>query len=198
MRMERRSIVMTRAGLLVFVACSTASPRPAPPPQPTPAPRTGAPCFPMKPELRAADIYKELEKYSAAWYLGAEDSFPPPKAWGTCTVERGQIFDANGKLVAELSCGVRVVSPRIVDELGITIGARGKDVLARNAGPLQCVANGADQVRCMLPRRDGADVDANSYVVRGELGEDVLTGDAANAFFAEREIVEMLVSVWCH
>ena len=197
--MGRRSIAMIHVCVLALVACGSAA-RPSPPPPPPQAPSGGAPCFAAKAELRAGDIYKELEQYSAAWYLGDEDKFPPPKQWGTCTVARGQIHDASGALVAELTCGLRVMSPRIVDQLGIEIGARGKDVLARspNAPPLQCVSNGDGHARCRFARPEGAETDGNSYVVRGELDGDILTGDAANAFFADREIVEMLVSVWCH
>jgi hypothetical protein len=76
-----------------------------------------------------------------------------------------------------------------------------EDVLDRKPRPhqpLTCKANGPDQVRCNFERAPDSDTDSSWYVVAGTLDEDVLTGDAAVAFFAPRTLVELDVSVWCH
>ena len=163
---------------------------------------TGTPCFPDKPPLAARTIYQELERDSAVWYLGKPDEeWPKPRTYGSCTVARGKITEADGSLVAELSCGVRVVRRGIVDEHGIEIGARGTDVIERvkSSTPLRCLSNGPGQVRCTFDRTDDGDTDGNSYVVAGDMGDEaMLHGDHALAYFRTKQIVEMLVSVWCH
>ncbi|MEO7097108.1 MAG: hypothetical protein ABI175_27860 [Polyangiales bacterium] len=161
---------------------------------------SATPCFPGPP-LVATEMFKTLEKYAWSLYLGPDEAAPPPTTYGSCTVNRNIITSAAGRTVAELGCGVRVLSPGIVDELGLQLGARGQDVLDRKAKPvpaLSCMANGPDQVRCMFERRDDKDTDETWYVVAGTLSEDVLTGPAARRYFATRSIVEMEVSVWCH
>jgi hypothetical protein len=101
----------------------------------------------------------------------------------------------------ELGCGVRVVTKGIKDDLGLEIGALGKDVLARKKKPvpkLTCYGNGPSQARCHFDREADRDIDSTSYVVAGALGEDALTGEAAAKFFAGRPLVELGVSIWCH
>ena len=61
--------------------------------------------------------------------------------------------------------------------------------------------NGPDQTRCRYDRADdGGDADLTAYVVAGNLpaGVDALRGADAEAFLAEREVVEIWHSVWCH
>lgn len=188
---------------------------PVPKPIAKPAGDANTPCFAGQPALKAGDIYKELEKHSSAWYIGSDD-WPPARTYGTCTVDRGKVHEADGSLVAEISCGVRVARRGIVDDLGLQIGARGSEVIERKERgiswarmtPMRCVSNGPGQVRCSFDQPEGTNTDPNSYVVAGEIGElgkfdemsemVVLTGEAAITFFKEREIVEMLVSMWCH
>ena len=158
------------------------------------------PCFPGPP-LVATDIYKALEKYAWSLYLSEDEPAPPPTTYGTCKVDKNRVTSADGKLVAELGCGVRVLAPGILDDLGLQLGARGQDVLDRKpkpAHPMTCTANGPDQVRCMFGRGEDEDTDSTWYVVAGALAEDVLTGAAASTYFAARPIVEIEVSVWCH
>ncbi len=146
-------------------------------------------------------MWKTLEKYSWSVYLSETDSAPPPTTYGTCKVNRNRVTAANGSLVAELGCGVRVVTKGIKDELGLEIGAVGKDVLARKPKPLTkltCFGNGPGQARCQFERPDDNDTDSTSYVVAGTLGEDAVTGDAAIKFFSSRPLVELGVSIWCH
>jgi hypothetical protein len=104
-------------------------------------------------------------------------------------------------LIAELGCGVRVVVPGIVDDLGLQVGARGQDVLDRKKQPLAaiaCFANGPNRVRCTFARDPDMQNSASSYVVAGKLGKDVLTGDAAKKFFAARRLVELGVNICGH
>jgi hypothetical protein len=103
---------------------------------------------------------------------------------------------------------MRVVKRGILDDLGLQIGARGSDVLARKKQPVQpltCMANGANQIRCMFEREPDNDTDPTSYVVAGSLPGcsadapcEPVTGVAATELFAARELVELHVSFWCH
>lgn len=149
----------------------------------------------------ANELYKQLEAYSWSVYLGPDEAPPPPTTFGTCTVNRNIVRAADGTIVAELGCGVRVLAPGIVDDLGLQLGARGQDVLDRKPKPVQplvCTANGPDQVRCRFEREPDRDTDSSWYVLAGHLGEDVLTGEAAARWFGPARIVEIEVSVWCH
>ena len=158
------------------------------------------PCFPeATAPLEAIDVYRRLEAHSWALY-GPEEDAPPPEAFGTCTVTGGRIVAADGTPVGELGCGLRILVPGIRDDVGLELGARGQDVLDRSPGhpPLTCFPNGPDQARCRFDRAEDTDTDSTTYVVAGALGEDVLAGDAALAFFAPRPVVEIGFSVWCH
>lgn len=157
------------------------------------------PCFPDQPVLRASTIYKDLEKFS--WSLYDTSSGPPERGtFGTCTVEGGRVSAADGTLVAEIGCGVHILAPRIVDDLGLQIGATGKDVLARKPRPqqpLSCFPNGPTQTRCQFDRPPNSDTDGTMYIVEGVLDEPI-TGAKARTYFAPRTIVEIHTSVWCH
>lgn len=158
------------------------------------------PCVPGPP-LVALDMYKQLEKYAWSLYLSADEEAPAPTTFGSCTVNKNVVRAADGTVVAELGCGVRVLSPGIVDDLGLQLGARGQDVLDRKPKPVQplvCTANGPDQVRCHFERAADSDTDASWYVMAGRIGDDVLTGDAATRWFSTATVVEIEVSVWCH
>jgi hypothetical protein len=191
----------------IFLGCS-APPAPKTNAAAKPAGDPNTPCFAGKPALRAGDIYKELEQHSSAWYLGLpDDKWPAARSYGTCTVDRGKVIEADGSLVAEISCGVRVARKGITDEIGLQIGARGHAVIeGKEKGlswakmtEMRCVSNGPDQVRCQFEQPEGTNTNPTSYVIAGSLGdEEVLVGPAAVAFFREREILEMNVSMWCH
>lgn len=158
------------------------------------------PCMPGPP-LAAKDLYAALEPYAWSLYLREDEPAPPPTTYGTCRVERNKVSAADGTPVAELGCGVRILVPGIVDELGLQVGARGQDVLDRAPKPLRpmtCMGNGPEQVRCMFERREDQDTDGTWYVVAGSISEDVLTGRAARSYFAARRVVEIEFSVWCH
>ena len=162
--------------------------------------RPPTPCFPKAASLAAVDIHKKLQRYADSIYTDADVPLPPGK-FGSCTITRNILRDEDGKVVAELGCGVRVLSRGIHDQLGIGIGARGLVVIDRMPASemvLTCLANGPDQVRCRYNRAPDSDVDQNDYAVAGSLGEDILTGKAARSFFAPRRVVELLDNVWCH
>jgi len=162
----------------------------------TPAP---TPCFPDGPALRASAIYEKLETFSWSLYAAAGD-IKPHGTFGSCTVAGNIVTDADGSTVAELGCGVRILTTGIVDDLGLEIGATGQDVLDRKPRPQQpltCFPNGADQTRCMFDRPPDHDTDGTMYVVTGSLDEPI-TGAKAAKHFASRTIVEIHTSVWCH
>jgi hypothetical protein len=179
---------------IALAACAAS----APPASRPSAQRTTAPCFPEKPALRAQDIYTQLESFAESLYAG-EDTPPKQGTFGTCSVERNVIFAADRSIVGELGCGVRILVPGIQDELGLEVGARGRDVLDRKKPlrRLECIPNGPDQARCMFERAPDTDTDGTWYVVRGALAT-TITGDEALAYFAQRPIIEIEYSVWCH
>ncbi len=188
---------MHRLFILALLACGATAAAPKPP---TPV-ASNNPCFAGKPAIVANDMWKTLEKHSWSVYLTEGEPPPPPTTYGSCKVERNKVTSSSGTLVAELGCGVRVVVPGIRDRLGIEITkATGKDVLERATSktPLVCYANGPDQARCHFERAEDSDTDSDTYVVTGQITVDVMTGDAARAFFAPRPIVELGVSIWCH
>jgi hypothetical protein len=177
---------------------------PAPAPAPIAAPATTTPCVDGAP-LEADDLYRRFEKHSWFWAAGPEDDVPPAEPFGSCTVHQGKIIAADGAVVAELGCGVRILVPGIRDDAGLELGARGAEVLrawdAIPRGPLVCLGNGPDQTRCRFDRAsEDGDTDFTAYVVAGALpaGVDALSGADAEAFLAEREVVEISHSVWCH
>lgn len=193
---------MHRLSVLALVACGATAVAPEKPVKPAPVP-TANPCFAGKPALDAGTVWRDLEKYSWSVYLAADEQPPPPPTtYGSCTVERNQVTTASGELVAELGCGIRVLVPGIRDSLGLELGtATGTDVLDRWPKPQQrltCIANGPDQTRCHFERPADSDTNSDSYVVAGALGADALTGDAARAFLADKRIVELHISMWCH
>lgn len=168
-------------------------------PDAAPVATTANPCFAGDPPLAARDVYQRLERH--AWAFMDPDSAPPAEPFGSCTVHRGELRAADGTLVAELDCAVRILVPGIHDELGLEIGARGGDVLARlpaDRGPLVCFPNGPDQARCGAAQREDGDLNPHQYVVAGALPGDVLEGEAAEVFFAPRDIVEIFHNAWCH
>ncbi len=201
-----------RAAVLVAVAgggCAASAPpgvarapvagAPGPTASPAASAAAGAPCT-AGPSLEASALYRRFERHAGWWSEG--DEAPPPEPFGTCTVHRGELRAADGGLVAGLGCGVTIHVPGIRDDLGLELGARGRDVLARWTAPrgrLVCIGNGPDQTRCRFDRADDGDPDHTAYVVAGGLGAvEALAGAAAEAFFAPREIVEIWHSVWCH
>lgn len=190
---------MHRLFVLALLACgATAAAPKQPPPRPV---RTTNPCFERSPPIVANDLWKTLEKYSWSVYSSEGEQAPPPTTYGSCTVDRNRVTTSSGTLVAELGCGVRVLVPGIRDRLGIEVGkATGKDVLERSTSkmPLVCFANGPDQARCHFERPEDSDTDSDAWVVAGQITGDVMTGDAARAFFATKPIVELGVSIWCH
>lgn len=166
------------------------------------APATTNPCFTNAPPLEAVAIHQQLDKHTW-WWSQSEAEIPPPEAFGSCTVHRGKITAADGTIVAELSCGVDIMVRGIRDDLGLQLGAHGREMLSRwkqPHGDLMCLANGPDQTRCRYERAEDQDTDFSSYVVAGAMpaGTDSLTGPDAERFFAEREIVQILYSAWCH
>jgi len=170
------------------------------PAAPKPAATPGNPCFPGAPAVAATAIYQRLEKYAWSLYASETDPPPPPTTYGRCKVDRNKVTAPDGSLVVELGCGVRVVARGIYDQLGLQLGAHGKDVLARHGKPtpLTCYANGPDLVRCHFDREEDSDLSTNWYVVAGTLGEDPLSGQAARDYFSPRAIVELDANVWCH
>jgi hypothetical protein len=198
--MRPRSLILMLTAVLITPAMASASPK-KPPAKHKASAKPVTPCFPGQPSVAARDIHTKLKRYADSLFAQPEDPPLPPAKFGTCTIKGNVLREANGKVVAELGCGIRVLSRGIHDELGIEIGARGQDVIDHkpaSAKVLRCVANGPDQVRCRFDRAPDEDIDANDYSVAGKLGEDVLVGDAAVAFFAPRTVLELEANVWCH
>lgn len=205
----RYGLTMTRftVAALVLAACHAAPTVQAPPATPPSAPAPpaatgGAPCFPDRAVLDGAAVFKQLEQYGVM-FQGNEPAAAPRTTFGACTVAEGKIRDAAGATLAEINCGLDILAPGIHDDLGLVLGARGQDVLARlpaGHGPLVCRANGPGQVRCNPARREDDDNEASWYVATGALpaGTDVLTGADAEAFFAPLVVIEIEMSVWCH
>lgn len=191
---------------LVFVAlaaCSHAAAPAAPtahPAPPVPTAATENPCFAHQPPIKATAMHEALEKYAWSLYLSEDEPAPPPTTYGTCTVDRNKVTAANGTPVAELGCGVRVLTRGIVDDLGLQIGATGTDVISRKHATtaLTCFPNGIESSRCRFERAEENDTDDDFYVVAGYVGDEPVTGDAALAFFRSKTILEVDVSVWCH
>lgn len=186
--------------MIALAACHAPPAATAPAPPATTA--AGAPCFPDRATLDGAAAFKQLEQYGMM-FQGDDPAAAPRTTFGTCTVAEGTIRDAAGTAVAEINCGLRILAPGIRDDLGLALGAHGQDVLARlpaGHGEFLCRSNGPGQVRCNPERREEDDTDASWYVAAGELpaGTDVLTGAAAEAFFAPLVLVEIEMSVWCH
>ncbi|MCE9572890.1 MAG: hypothetical protein K8W52_07015 [Deltaproteobacteria bacterium] len=197
---------MMRSALatIALAACHAAPPATTPATTATTATPTtaGAPCFADRAALDGAAVFKQFEQYGAM-FQGDDPAAAPRTTFGTCTVAEGKIKDAAGTTVAEINCGLDILLPGIHDDLGLALGAHGQDVLARlpaGHGQLVCRSNGPGQVRCNPERREEDDTDASWYVVAGDLpaGTDVLTGAAAEAFFAPLTVVEIEMSVWCH
>lgn len=189
---------MHRLFVLALLACGATAAAPKPAKQVKPATN---PCFANQPTILANDLWTTLEKYSWSVYLGEGEQPPPPTMYGSCKVERNKVTKPDGTLVAELGCGVRVLVPGIRDRLGIEIGtAKGKDVIARSTStePLVCYPNGPEQARCHFQRPEDSDTNPDSYAVAGSFTGDVLSGTSARAFFADKPIVELGVSIWCH
>ena len=187
--------------LIGVVACG-GSDAARPPPAPAAAP-AGNPCFAGAPPLVADDVHKQFEKHADFLWAGSDTGAPPPETFGTCTVHEGNIRAADGTVVAEIGCGLQINVRGIRDDLGIEIGARGADVLSawtEPHGQMECLGNGPSQTRCRYDRAEDSDTDFTAYIVAGGLpaGSDALTGAAAERFFAEREIVQIWHSVWCH
>jgi hypothetical protein len=154
------------------------------------------PCFPGQP-LDAWKLYRDLEPYSTLF----SDYERKTTSYGTCTVDDAALREADGSLVAELGCGVRVVRAGIVDEHGAHVGMRGSELVTRLARhtwfETRCVANGPEQTRCAYLGGEGSPR-GNEYVVAGGIGEQILLGDQALAFLRTRTIVEMHVRTTCH
>src|SRR5262245_22054906 len=91
---------------------------------PPPAPDI-APCLTDRRTLPGAVMYNDLGRYAKMF-----DEHPPSGRYGSCTVANGQVRDADGTLVAELTCGITAHVRGITDHLGFEVGARGVDVAA--------------------------------------------------------------------
>jgi hypothetical protein len=198
---------MRRALVLVLVASGvSAETRAEPHAKPATAKpaRASTPCFPaQKKPLVALEIHKKLASHVTSLHDSKDESVKAV-AYGTCKLTGNELREADGSLVGELGCGMRVVRRGIADGLGIQVGAHGRDVIARKPKPLPaltCTSNGEDQAICRFATgaHSATSVDAHpdAYVVRGGL-DDVVTGADALAFFGQREIAEILVSFWCH
>jgi hypothetical protein len=179
--------------VLTLAACGGAATEPA-----APAAAPKPPCFPDGPPLEASALYQQLERHAMSFMQ--PESAPPPEAFGTCKVSGTMVRAADGTPVAELGCGVRILTRGIRDDLGLELGARGQDVIDRTPAPrprMFCTANGPGQARCGLERTEEDDLDGTAYVVAGDV-DDVLVGADAEAFFGPKTIIEIHTSVWCH
>jgi len=206
----RRDLLLVLAVLGVS-AETRAEPDPKRPAKPAPAKaatakpaKASTPCFPtQKKPLVALEIHKKLENHVTSLHDSKDESLTSI-AYGTCKLTGNELREADGSLVGELGCGMRVVRRGIADGLGIQVGAHGRDVIARKPKPLPaltCTSNGEGKAICRFASGAHAatsvDAHPDSYIVMGGLDE-VLTGAEALAFFREREIAEILVSFWCH
>jgi hypothetical protein len=181
----------TLVAVLALGACGGAAPEPA-----TPADPAKPPCFPDGPPLQARALYDRFEQHAMAAY--GEQALPA-EPYGTCTMHDRELRAADGTVVAEITCGVRILSRGIRDDLGLELGALGRDVLDRQQARTRffCMSNGPGQARCSFERSDENDLDGTSYIVAGDV-DDVIVGADAEAFFAPKTLVEIHTSVWCH
>ncbi len=151
--------------------------------------------------LVASEVYRDLEAHAVAF--GDEDAAPPAARYGTCTIHKGQLTDARGRLVAELTCGLTVYVPGIIDNLGFEIGAHGNDVAAEHHdGDVMCWDEGNGHARCWFQTDDGAEAAAHysfkaSIDTRaGETGP--LKGRDARTLFESRDVAYFTQRMWCH
>jgi len=162
------------------------------------------PCFGGSAPIVATEMWNALEVY-ADLRDREVTVVPPPARYGSCTVNRMDVRSASGALVATLGCGVLILAPGIRDALGLEVGQRGHEVLARRgAVPLSCVQDGPAKVRCQFQRADGGGLEPFWYAVGGRLDDEprvvtgtVVTGDVARSFFETRPLVEIVQSVRC-
>lgn len=205
---------MVRTASLAFAlvtACGSASapldpPAAAPiePPRAAPEPDAatgpgGAPCF-DGPPLVASTVYRDLERYSSSPDFWDGRSPMPRRQYGSCTVEEAVIRRADGREVAQLTCGIRVQEPGLLDHLGLQVGAPGRQVIERSpkaADRLVCVAAG-DRGHCWVRPQYDAGEPVARYTVLGAPESELLEGAAAVDYFAPRAIESFRMTIYCH
>jgi hypothetical protein len=188
---------MRLAWLVVIAACGGSGAEPAPAKPVAPVEQT--PCFPGRPPLDAAKVYRDLEKHALAF--GAVDPPVPAETYGTCTVADGRIRTADGVEIAQLHCGIEVKVPGFLDHLGLQVGAKTDDVIAghpRAQERILCADEGPGRTRCWFQEVDDLR-ELTHYVVDGGIHSDeVWRGAQALAFFRGKRVVSMTIRMWCH
>jgi hypothetical protein len=160
-------------------------------------------CF-SGPPVVASTAYLRLWKYAAN--LWDSENAIPSTTYGRCTVDDATIRDPKGKTIARLHCGIEVTARGMVDHLGISVGAKGSEVLQRSQkGELLCSSYTGGS-RCYLSEEDSAATDAGSafgstasYIVGRSLPDgEALRGEEAAIFFAPQRIKSFTMLMSCH
>lgn len=187
--------------LLILVVALVAAPEPVS----AKGKRKGG-CFSGSPVV-ASTAYLRLWKYAANLVVWDGESQIPSTTYGRCTVDDAIIRDPKGKMIARLHCGIEVTARGMVDHLGVSVGAKGSEVLERSQkGELLCSSYTGGS-RCFLSEEeDPAAMDAGSafgttasYIVGRSLPDgEALRGEEAALFFAPQRIKSFTMLMSCH
>lgn len=160
-------------------------------------PATG--CFPGPPSI-ASTVYQQLWKYSSSMDAWDGSGPLPSTTYGSCNVKDSKIYDARGKTIAHLHCGLEVNAKGIVDHLGLSVGDKGKSVLDRNIenGEVACISYFGGS-RCNVEPQFDHDEPIATYIVAQRLPEgEILRGKKARAFFGRQRIKSFTMTMNCH
>jgi hypothetical protein len=200
---------MNRAIVLVMLcACGAAeAPEPVEPvavvetePETKPEPPAqSAPCF-AGPPLVATSVYYDLERFSASLHMYDGTSPLPTGDYGTCSVRDAEVYDAEGRSVAMLGCGILVKRRGIVDHIGLQIGASGQQVIDRHPGAekrIVCMAAG-EQTECWFRSARDYEEPQATYTIDVPLGAQSLEGAAAIEVLAAATVTRFHMTIYCH
>ena len=157
------------------------------------------PCFPGPP-LVASTVFSHVDKFGTGMHV-YDGKMPLPNGhYGSCSIKKGALWSANDELVAHINCGLSVKSPGLVDHLGLGIGARGSDVVAREQHGVKrfiCVNQDAKSL-CWFISKTQNEEPWVKYTVAAKLPAQSLRGKAAATFFAKHTVSAFHVTMYCH
>lgn len=168
--------------------------------------RAGNPCFPERGPLVADEVRQELDDFAACQWLEGD---PPLRSgrYGRCKVAEGVLHGPAGEPVAELGCGIRIMSRGFVDHIGLQVGASGRRVIAGHRAERDTIlctwgqSEPTPTTRCWF---DDDDLDGDGYcgrahyIIAGAPPADVVVGDQALALLGAARIVEFSMRGFCH
>ena len=155
--------------------------------------------------MSADSVFEDLEDYavspsrSSLAVLRGEQA-APTRMYGTCRVANGEVRDSAERLVAKLHCGIELFVPGIHDPAGLEVGLMGARVIAAHeagADTLVCVG-GRKSTECRFRDVGQKVAPRMRYRVMGVPTDAVVTGTQAVAFFRDRRIAGIFVTVDCH